>query len=111
MTSLCAMPEYRKGDAFSLTVNLTDDNDQALDLDPSNLAAQVYDSDGNKLTDLLIADGAEVGEYVLTATVDAANWPKEVVTNIFDTSDSTSSAEIHIKVLRQLSREIVPEEL
>ncbi len=105
----CEMPEYRRGDDFSLTVNLTDDADFPLALDKDDLVAQVYDADGVKLADLTIADGSEVGEYVLSATVDATLWPKQVVTNIFDTSDSTSSAEIHIKVVRQLSREIAPE--
>ena len=105
----CTMPEYRRGDDFSLTVNLTDDADLPLALDVADLAAQVYDSAGVELAELTIAAGAEVGEYVLSATVDATLWPKQVVTNIFDTSDSTSSAEIHIKVVRQLSREIVPE--
>lgn len=108
----CDIPIYRRGDAFSLTVSLTDDAGAALDFDPADLAAQIYDKpDGTKLAELAIAAGATVGDYVLSATVDASSWPDQVVTNIFDTSDSSSSESVWIKVVGQLSREIVPEEL
>ena len=112
MTSNCSMPIFRRGDAFSLTVSLTDGAGAALDLDPIDLAAQVYDKpDGTKLADLTVTAGATTGDYILTASVDASEWPDQVVTNIFDTSDSSSSESIWIKVVGQLSRETEPEAL
>lgn len=115
----CEMPEYRRGDAFAFIVSLVDDSDppQPLDLDPDDLWAQVYDKpDGEELAalDITITDADSeplpVGDYRLSATVDASLWPKKVFTNIFDASDKSSSDGIWISVTGQGSRKKVVEE-
>lgn len=100
--------QYRKGDAFSLSVSLVDADNEPLVLDPDDLVAQVYNGDV-MLTELTVTAGETSGDYVLAATPDSSDWPEEVTVNIFDTSDSTSSDAIDIKVLRQISRVIVSE--
>lgn len=101
-------PQYRKGDAFSLSVSLVDADNEPLVLDPNDLVAQVYNGDV-MLTELAVTAGDVSGDYVLAATPDSSAWPEEVTVNIFDTSDSTSSDAIDIKVLRRISRLIVSE--
>jgi hypothetical protein len=100
-------PIYRRGSKFKLTINLTDNNGAALDLDPADLVSQVYDKpDGTMLAELTVAAGSKVGEYVLSGTVDATEWPDEVVLNVFDVSDETDSTAAWVKVIGQLSRPI-----
>jgi len=98
----------RRGDAFSLTVELSDDAGAALAIDPANLVAQIYDMSGNMVEELTIAAGSESGEYVLSTTADTSNWPEVLTTNIYDINDKASSTEITICTVKQISREIVP---
>lgn len=98
----------RRGDAFSLTVELTDDAGAALAIDPANLVAQIYDMSGNMVEELTIAAGSESGEYVLSTTADTSDWPEVLTTNIYDVNDKASSTEITICTVKQISREIVP---
>lgn len=98
----------RRGDAFSLTVELTDDAGAALAIDPANLVAQIYDMAGNMVEELTIVAGSESGEYVLSTTADTSDWPEVLTTNIYDINDKASSTEITICTVKQISREIVP---
>lgn len=100
--------EIRRGDAFSVTVSLTDDAGAPLALDPADLVAQLYDQGGNMLEELTVAAGAESGDYVLSTAADTTEWPDVLSTNLFDTNDKASSTEIMVYAVKQLSREIAP---
>lgn len=104
MTSI----ELRRGDKFSITVTLTDPAGAALNIDVAQLAAQLYDVAGNKITDLTVAAGSGAGNYILSTIDDTADWPDIITTNIFDTTDLASSTEITVLMTRQLSRAVTP---
>lgn len=105
---MTASLEFRRGDAFSITVSLTDNAGAALTIDVADLVAQLYDQGGNLVEELTVAAGVAAGDYVLSTTADTAEWPDVLSANLFDTDDKASSTEILIFTVKQLSRVVTP---
>lgn len=98
---------HRRGDAFSKTLYMVDADGAALTLDPTDLVAQLYKADKTMLAELSIAAGDAAGYYVLAYSASTTAWPLEFLhTNIFDTSDDSSSDEFIVQVIEQISRVI-----
>lgn len=104
------IPEYRRGSAFSLDVNLENDDKSAVTTDAADLVAQLYDKpDGEMLAVLTVEDTETVGKYTLSATLDPAEvdtWPETVYTNVFNKVTEIDSTVITVKITGQLSRNI-----